>query len=42
MVWWEMLEGLGLLREESPRFIFPMILSQGEMKIPDGKGGERG
>jgi SSS family solute:Na+ symporter len=33
-------EGLGLLREEVPGH-FSMILSQGEMMIPDGKGGER-
>jgi SSS family solute:Na+ symporter len=33
-------EGLGLLREEVPGH-FSMILSKGEMMIPDGKGGER-
>lgn len=33
-------EGLGLLRKEVPGH-FSMILSKGEMMIPDGKGGER-
>ncbi len=33
-------EGLGLLRKEVPGH-FSMILSQGEMMIPDGKGGTR-
>lgn len=33
-------EGLGILRKEVPGH-FSMILSQGEMMIPDGKGGTR-
>lgn len=33
-------EGLGVLRKEVPGH-FSMILSKGEMMIPDGKGGER-
>ncbi|WP_416171303.1 sodium:solute symporter family transporter [Algoriphagus boritolerans] len=31
-------EGLGILRKEVPGH-FSMILSEGEMMIPDGKGG---
>ncbi len=33
-------EGLGILRKEVPGH-FSMILSQGEMMVPDGKGGTR-
>lgn len=33
-------DGLGILRSEAPKH-FSMILSKGEMMIPDGKGGTR-
>ena len=33
-------EGLGILRSEAPKH-FSMIFSEGEMMIPDGKGGTR-